>query len=175
VTVVGVDPWAPALELAHGNVAAAGLEPRIRLVQTAIEDFDDPDPFDLAWLPCFFIADAALDAALARTHALLRPGGIVVVGIAFADETEPLERATDDLLTLRSGGSLLQVGDAVARLERAGFERARGRTDVAPTAAPRRRRAGLARRLSIPAQGSPNQVVSASTSPAWVRSPTQAT
>jgi SAM-dependent methyltransferase len=124
-TVVGVDPWAPALELARDNVAVAGLESRIRLVETAIEDLDDPDGFDLAWLPSFFIAEAALDDALARIHALLRPGGRIVAGVTFADEMEPLARATDDLVTVRSGGSGLDVADAVTRLEQAGFERVR--------------------------------------------------
>jgi precorrin-6B methylase 2 len=120
-TVVGVDPWTPALELARRNVAVAGLESRVRLVQTTIGEFDDPDGFDLAWLPSFFIPEATLDSAFGRIHALLRPGGRIVVGIMFADEAESLERVTDDLLTVRSGGSGLDVEDALTRLARAGF------------------------------------------------------
>jgi cyclopropane fatty-acyl-phospholipid synthase-like methyltransferase len=45
-TVVGVDPWPPALELARRNVAAAGLESRVTLAETTIQDFDDPDGFE---------------------------------------------------------------------------------------------------------------------------------
>lgn len=120
-TVVGVDPWAPALELARSNVVAAGLESRVTLVETTIQDFKDPDGFDLAWLPSFFIPEAALDDAFARVYELLRPGGRIVSGVTFADESEPLTQATDDLVTVRSGGSVLGVDDAIASLRRAGF------------------------------------------------------
>jgi SAM-dependent methyltransferase len=120
-TVVGVDPWPPALELAHRNVAAAGLESRVTLAETTIQDFDDPDGFDLAWLPSFFIPEDALDRAFQRVYELLRPGGRIVVGVTFADESEPLAQTTADLVTVRSGGSVLGVDDAIARLTRAGF------------------------------------------------------
>jgi precorrin-6B methylase 2 len=120
-TVVGIDPWPPALELARRNVAAAGLQSRVTLVETTIQDFENRDGFDLAWLPSFFIPEAALDDAFVRVYELLRPGGRVVVGVTFADESEPLAQTTDDLITVRSGGSVLRVGDAIARLTRAGF------------------------------------------------------
>jgi ubiquinone/menaquinone biosynthesis C-methylase UbiE len=120
-TVVGVDPWPSALELARANTAAAGLESRITLVETTIEDLEDDDGFDLAWLPSFFIPETALDDALARIHQLMRRRGHVVVGVPFSDESEPLAQATDDLLTVRSGGSVLSVHDAIARMENAGF------------------------------------------------------
>jgi len=120
-TVVGVDPWPPAVELARRNVAAADLESRIALVETTIQGFDDSDGFDLAWLPSFFIPEAALDAAFERIYELLRPGGRIVVGVTFADESEPLAQATDDLVTVRSGGSVLGADEALARLEGAGF------------------------------------------------------
>ncbi len=125
-TVVGVDPWAPALELARRNVAVASLESRVKLVQTTIEKFDDPDGFDLAWLPSFFIPEFVIDDAFGRIHALLRPGGRIVVGVMSADDGEALKLATDDLLTVRSGGSVLDVEDAVARLARAGFSDVQG-------------------------------------------------
>lgn len=120
-TVVGIDPWPPALELARRTVAAAGLQSRVTLVETTIQDFEDPDGFDLAWLPSFFIPEAALDDAFVRVYELLRPGGRIVVGVTFADESAPLAHATDDLVTVRSGGSVLGVDNAIARLTRAGF------------------------------------------------------
>ena len=124
-TVVGIDPWPPALELARGHVAAAGLQSRVTLVETTIHDFEDRDGFDLAWLPSFFISEAALDDAFVRVYELLRPGGRIVVGVTFADESEPLAQTTDDLVTVRSGGSVLGVDDAIARLTRAGFSAVR--------------------------------------------------
>lgn len=121
-TVVGVDPWEPALELARENVAAAGLEGRVTLVQAAIQDFDDPERFDLAWLPSFFIPNALVDDAVRRIRDLLRTGGRIVVGVVSTEEADPLAAATDDLMTVRSGGSVLHPGEAIERLERVGFE-----------------------------------------------------
>lgn len=120
-TVVGVDPWKPALAIARENVTAAGLDSRITLVEAPIQDFWDEDGFDLAWLPSFFIPDPVIDEAVAAIHELLRPGGAIVIGVTFASDDSPLERVTDDLMTVRSGGSVLTPGDAIERLERAGF------------------------------------------------------
>jgi ubiquinone/menaquinone biosynthesis C-methylase UbiE len=124
-TVVGVDPWKPALAIARDSVAAAGLDSRITLVEAPIQDFWDEDGFDLAWLPSFFIPDAVIDEAIGCIHRLLRPGGSIVVGVTFASEDSSLEAVTDDLMTVRSGGSVLTPEDATARLEQAGFEDAR--------------------------------------------------
>ncbi|MFL5933718.1 MAG: SAM-dependent methyltransferase [Gaiellaceae bacterium] len=121
-TVVGVDPWEPALAIARENVAAAGLEPRIALVSARIEELDDPDGFDLTWLPSFFIPEHVFAAAVERIFALTRPGGTLVVGTRRTYEDDPLAAAVDDLFTVRSGGSALAPQDAVARLEAAGFE-----------------------------------------------------
>jgi cyclopropane fatty-acyl-phospholipid synthase-like methyltransferase len=47
-SVVGVDPWEPAMKLAATDVAEAGLEDRITLRAVPIEDITDVDGFDLA-------------------------------------------------------------------------------------------------------------------------------
>lgn len=120
--VVGIDPWGPSLELARGNVEAVGLEDRMTLVETTVQDFEDAEGFDLVWLPSFFIPEAVLDEALDRLYELVRPGGTLVVGVAFSDESDPVGSAADDLFTVRSGGSVLGAGDAVGRLRRAGFD-----------------------------------------------------
>ncbi len=120
-TVVGLDPWEPALTIAQRNVAEAGLGSRITLVGSTIQDFDDSEGFDLTWLPSFFIPEAVLDDAIARIHDLLRPGGTLVVGTG-AGGADSLEAAVDDLRTVRSGGSVINAADAAVRLERAGFD-----------------------------------------------------
>ncbi|HSK17169.1 MAG TPA: class I SAM-dependent methyltransferase [Gaiellaceae bacterium] len=120
-SVVGLDPWEPALALARENVAAAGLDSRVTLVAATIQDFDDADGFDLTWLPSFFIPEGVVDDAIERVHALTRPGGTIVVGLTYAPDDDPLGAAVDDLFTVRSGGSALAAEDAIARLERAGF------------------------------------------------------
>lgn len=120
-TVVGIDPWEPALAIARENVTAAGLDERVTLLADSIEDFDDPDGFDLIWLPSFFIPEPVLDTAIEHVFAATSPGGTVVVGAPYSAETDPIAAAVDNLVTVRSGGSILTPRDAVARLRRAGF------------------------------------------------------
>lgn len=120
-TVVGIDPWEPALELGRAKVAAAGLEGRVTLRATAVEEPDDPDGFDLAWLPSFFIPEPVLEEAVTRIHAALRqPGGTIVVGIPHGGGEELLT-AVDDLFTVRAGGSVIDAEQALALVHHAGF------------------------------------------------------
>ena len=120
-TVVGIDPWPPAMTLARRNVAEAGLDSRITLVETTVQDYEDNEGFDVAWLPSFFIPETVLDDAVARVLVLLRTSGTIVVGVTYADETDPLGAAADDLFTVRSGGSILDPARASALLVRTGF------------------------------------------------------
>jgi cyclopropane fatty-acyl-phospholipid synthase-like methyltransferase len=119
-TVVGVDPWEPSLEIARKNVADAGLEARITLVQTTIQELEDAHGFDLAWLPSFFIPEAVLDEALGRIRELLRHGGQLVVGTRQG-EADSLDAVIDDLRTIRSGGSAVGPEEVRDSLEQAGF------------------------------------------------------
>lgn len=118
-TLVGIDPWAPALEIARANVADAGLGARITLCETTVEDLQDEEGFDLVWFPSSFIPEAVIDAALARVHQLTRPQAEVVV--ALREDDDALVAAAENLKTARSGGAILTTDDAAARLERAGF------------------------------------------------------
>ena len=72
-TVVGIDPWEPALVLARKNVVGAGLEGRVTLLLTTVQELDDVDGFDLVWLPSFFIPESVLDEAIAKIYAVMRP------------------------------------------------------------------------------------------------------
>ncbi len=119
--VVGIDPWEPALAIARESVAAAGLEDRITLLPDPIQEFEDAEGFDLVWLPSFFIPQVVLDEAIERIFTVTRPGGTLVVGTPYAAEDDPVAAAADDLVTVRSGGSVLRSDDATARLRRAGF------------------------------------------------------
>lgn len=124
-TVVGLEPWEPSLAIARTNVAEAGLESRIALVDAVIQDYDDPDGFDLVWLPSFFIPEPVLDEAIARISAVMRPGATLVVGVLHGGDRESLSSAVGDLFTVRSGGSALNPEEALARLRRAGLDHAR--------------------------------------------------
>lgn len=119
-TVVGLDPWEPSIALARANVTRAGLQHRISLHQVTIQEFEDPAGFDLIWLPSFFIPGSVIGAAVAKCHELLRPDGRLVVGVVESSDA-PLAGAVDAMITIRSGGSVLEPADAGVLLSAAGF------------------------------------------------------
>jgi SAM-dependent methyltransferase len=118
--VVGVDPWEPALELARAHVAAAGLEGQIELRPETVEQLEDTDVHDLAWVPAFFIGEAALEPALERVLVALRAGGGAIVGL-YARPGNPLAAAVADLRTVRQGGTLISAPDLAVLMTRVGF------------------------------------------------------
>jgi SAM-dependent methyltransferase len=124
-TIVGIDPWEPALALARERIASAGLDGRVMLLNQTVQEFEDADGFDLVWLPSFFIPERVLDAAIARIHTLMRPNATLVFGTYYVTGDEPLASAVHDLFTVRAGGSVVYPEDALARLRRAGFVDAR--------------------------------------------------
>ena len=119
-SVVGLEPWEPAMALGRENVAAAGLEDRITLREERVEDVVDEAVFDLAWLPSLFIAPGSLDAAVARVARSLRPGGWLILG-RYAAPDDPLADALAELRTVRGGGTLLGDEQAIERLGLAGL------------------------------------------------------
>jgi SAM-dependent methyltransferase len=119
-SVVGVDPWEPAMKLAVQNVSEAGLDDRISLRAIAIEDITDTDSFDLAWMPAPFLPRAVLESSVPVVARSLRPGGWLVLG-RYAAPHEALPEALADLRTVRGGGTPLSEDDAVALLERGGL------------------------------------------------------
>jgi hypothetical protein len=119
--VVGVDSYDLPLSLARENVARAGLEGRIDLVQSAIENLPGESAFDLAWLPTFFIADAVLPAATARVHAALRPGGWVLYPTGNNPSANAHQSAVFGLVHHLWGGPVLSVERGESLLKEAGF------------------------------------------------------
>ena len=123
-SVVGVDPWEPAVELAAANVAAAGLQDRITIRPISIEEIDDTDAFDLAWMPAPFLPRAVLEAGVPVVARSLRPGGWLVLGRYTAPQ-DPLPEALADLRTVRGGGTPLTDDEAIALLESGGLTNVR--------------------------------------------------
>ena len=101
--VVGLDPWEPALTLARRNRAQSEVAERIEFRSQPVEQLEETETFNLAWLPGPFIAREALDRALASIHRALVPGGWLIFGLAAAAE-DPLEEALVKLRITRSGG-----------------------------------------------------------------------
>jgi 2-polyprenyl-3-methyl-5-hydroxy-6-metoxy-1,4-benzoquinol methylase len=119
-TVVGLDPWEPAITLARSNVKSAGLEDRIALHQLRVEQYEDSEGFDLVWFPSFFIPEAVLDNALRKVREMLRADGVVAMGV-FERTDDPLAGAVDAMITVRSGGAPLEPADAIEKMKAAGF------------------------------------------------------
>ena len=118
--VVALDPWMPALAIAREQVTAAGLQERIEVREGVVEELEDADGFDLAWLPTFFIPPAALEPAAERVFAVMREGGWATFGL-YARPGDPFRDALADLRTVRQGGTLIAPQDVATLLERAGF------------------------------------------------------
>jgi SAM-dependent methyltransferase len=123
-SVVGLDPWEPAMKLAAANVAAAGLEDRITLRAVGIEDMSDTDVFDLAWVPAPFLPRSALETGVPIVARSLRPGGWLLLG-RYSAPPEPLAEALADLRTVRGGGTPLSDDEAVSLLEQGGLAKVR--------------------------------------------------
>lgn len=132
-SVVGIDPWEPALERARTNVRDAGLESRIVLRNQSALDLDDVDSYDCAWVPTFFLPETSLPAALEKVFGAARHGGWVVLG-RYEPPPDALARATMALRTIRDGGCLLSSDQAVEQLVAIGCEEVRPieRTWAAP-------------------------------------------
>ena len=63
----------------HATARPAGAAEAGRAALQAVEELNDTDRFDLAWLPSPFIASQVIATALDRMHATLHPGGSIVV------------------------------------------------------------------------------------------------
>ena len=113
--VVGIDVWAPSLEIARANVLGASLADRVELRQQSVVDVDDIECFDLVWFSGPFVPGSLQTTALRACARALKRGGWLIYG-AFGGG-DPLSNALADLRTLRSGGPVLddgQIGDLLA-------------------------------------------------------------
>jgi SAM-dependent methyltransferase len=124
-TVVGIDLLARAVDLARRLVAQRGLDKRFEIRHQGIEDLDDTDDYDLAWLPAPFIPQAVFDRALANIHRSLKPGGWIVIGAGRLDGDDTGVAVTR-WQTALAGGTPLTTGETQILLTAAGF------TDVSP-------------------------------------------
>jgi SAM-dependent methyltransferase len=121
---VGLEPADAPLALARANVAEAGLDSRVELRQLLIEDLEDVEAFDIAWLPLNFLPPAVVPVALERVYAALRPGGLLLLA-TLGGGGEDLRSAAARLRSVLWGGDALAPERVAELLGAAGF------TDVA--------------------------------------------
>ena len=119
--VVGIDVFAPALELARANVRAASLDDRIELRQQDARALADTAEFSAAWLPLPFLQAAIVPGVLKAVRGSLRPGGWLVAGTFAPGGPGRLAELLMDLRTLRSGGRTWVGDDLLPVLTSAGY------------------------------------------------------
>jgi SAM-dependent methyltransferase len=118
--VTGIDIFAPALELARGNVAASGLAERIDIRVQDVTQLEEHAAYDVVWLPLPFLPREIALQAMGAARRALRPGGWLLPG-AYAGPPDPLSQLLIDLRTVRSGGHAWQSDELVAEIARHGF------------------------------------------------------
>lgn len=116
---VGLEPQEAPLALARENVRAAGLDDRIELRRQLVQELDDENAFDVAWLAAMFMPRDVVQAALPVLRHALRDGGIVLTG-AMGEGGEGLAAAAARLRGALWGAQVgLDELEAMAR--EAGF------------------------------------------------------
>lgn len=66
LTVIGIDIFDPALDLARNNVALAGLSDRIKLRHQDAANLQQPDSYDAVWVPLPFLTQGRRTAGADR-------------------------------------------------------------------------------------------------------------
>ena len=118
-SVVGLDVFPTALELAARNVEDSGLAGRVELRLLDVCDLAG-DEFDLIWLPGPFLPEPVAIRAMRSSWSGLRPGGWVAFG-TYGGPADPLSQRVADLRTVRSGGHPWTAPQVCAGLVDAGF------------------------------------------------------
>ncbi len=120
LSVVGIDPFERALRLASQQVAARGLEERVHLRMCSVEDVDDEEVFDVAWLPAPFLAPEVFKTGVSRVYQAVVPGGWILVGMGRLDG-ESVSTAVTRWQTELIGGTPLTPQEASSLLVQTGF------------------------------------------------------
>jgi SAM-dependent methyltransferase len=118
--VVGLDVLERAVDLARNLVDERGLGDRFEIRRQGVEDLDDIESFDLAWIPAPFIPETVFDRALANIHRSLKPGGWIIVGAGRLDGDDTGVAVTR-WQTALAGGTPLTTDDTRTRLTDASF------------------------------------------------------
>jgi predicted O-methyltransferase YrrM len=118
--VVGLEPAAAPLARARRNVAAAKLADRIELRQQGVEDLQDSEAFDLAYVAQVFIPDGVFEAGLANVWRALRPGGWLSMP-AISAAGDDLEAALSRLRNRLWGGGVRLPEQVAEHAQAVGF------------------------------------------------------
>ncbi len=120
LTVVGLDIWDPALELARANVAASPDAARIEIRKQSITDLNEAAAYTVAFLAAPFMDQRVVEAALDRLAAAIAPDGYLVVSI-YIPTADKVVGALTELRRVRSGGHSWSTDDMSAAISARGF------------------------------------------------------
>ncbi|HEY6993188.1 MAG TPA: class I SAM-dependent methyltransferase [Xanthobacteraceae bacterium] len=119
-TVVAIDRWPPALELARRNIAAAHMQHRIALRRQDLDELDDRGAFSIVWVPGPFLAADTVRRNLERLKRALIPDGWLVFSL-FGPERTPWGETLRALKVVRNGGYPWKKEELEAMLAERGF------------------------------------------------------
>jgi SAM-dependent methyltransferase len=117
---VGLEPAYAALQIARTSVMAAGLADRIELRAQRVEQLEDRDVFDLAWLPAVFMPEPTLSAGIERVRNALRPGAWAMTMVMAAPGAS-LPAALGRLRNVMWGGDRMTEKEMQDKLRTSGF------------------------------------------------------
>jgi SAM-dependent methyltransferase len=124
-TAVGLEPHRTARELGRSRIAADRLSGRIELRDQRVEDLDEEDAYDLAFVPQPFLSRDALRSGLPNLLRALRPGGWLILLTHALDGEDRLAGAGRRFRARVWGGGALPAEELTGMLARAGFETSR--------------------------------------------------
>lgn len=120
-SAVGIDPLRRAIGLATQTVTARGLEGRVELRCCGVQDLEDEDAFDVAWLPTPFVPRPAIEAGLPRLRRAIRSGGWLIWASAYLRGASPASNAAAVFQAHIAGGAVLDAGTGRDLLTAHGF------------------------------------------------------
>ncbi|MGR7026177.1 SAM-dependent methyltransferase [Geodermatophilus sp. URMC 62] len=120
LTVVGIDVLPRVLALAERVRAASPAGDRVVLRRQDVAALDEPDTYDLIWLPAPFLPEPTLLAALPAATRALRPGGWLMLGHGKYGH-DPVENALNRFKTVAYGGTALDATRAQQLLAEVGL------------------------------------------------------
>jgi 2-polyprenyl-3-methyl-5-hydroxy-6-metoxy-1,4-benzoquinol methylase len=119
--VVGLEPGAVPAQEARRNAAAAGLEDRIEVREQRLEDLEDREAYDFAYLAQVFMPIDVVKPGLRSLRMALRPGGYISMAAIDAPGDDP-PASTARLLNVLWGGTPVDLEELVRLTRDAGFE-----------------------------------------------------
>ncbi|MGY1813385.1 SAM-dependent methyltransferase [Blastococcus sp. SYSU D00820] len=120
LTVVGIDVFEPALDLARRNVAEAGLADRVTLRVQDAARLAEESRYDAVWLPMPFLPAEVVPAVVTASVRALAPGGWLLPG-TFTGPPDRLSELLTDLRTVRCGGRPWRGEELLGVLRSAGL------------------------------------------------------